>query len=105
MVDGIFTEMATRYKKGEFKEKTVFYFAIDEIKKTLTLNSESCTVENGKTVENADCFCKTNQELFLKIVQDGYQPGMKDFMSGQIKSNAPFLLQQFMGAFAKGIKN
>lgn len=101
MIDGIFAEMANRYKKGEFKEKTVFYFTIDEVKKTLTLLPESCTVENGKTVENADCFCKTNCELFLKIVQDGYQPGIKEFMSGQIKSNAPFLLQQFMGAFAK----
>jgi hypothetical protein len=102
MIDEIFTEMATRYKKGEFKEKTVFYFAIDETKKTLTLLPESCTIENGKTVENADCFCKTNRELFLKIVQNGYQPGMRDFMSGQIKSNAPFLLQQFMCAFPKG---
>lgn len=101
MIDGIFTRMATRYKKGEFKEKTVFYFTIDDVKKTLTFLPESCTVENGKTVENADCFCKTNQELFLKIVQNGYQPGMKDFMSGQIKSNAPFLLQKFMGSFLK----
>jgi putative sterol carrier protein len=101
MVDGIFAEMATRYKKGGFKEKTVFYFAIDEIKKTLTFDLESCTIENGKTVDNADCFCKTSQEFFLKIVQNGYQPGMKDFMSGQIKSNAPFLLQQFLGAFTK----
>lgn len=50
--------MASRYKKGEFKEKTVFYFTIDEVKKTLTLLPESCTVENGKTVENADCFCR-----------------------------------------------
>lgn len=104
MIDGIFAEMANRYKKGGFQEKTVFYFTIDEIKKTLTCNSETCTVENGKTVENADCFCKTNRELFLKIVQTGYQPGMKDFMSGQIKSNAPFLLQQFMTAFdTKGL--
>ncbi len=70
--------------------------------KTLTFDLESCTIENGKTVENADCFCKTSQEFFLKIVQNGYQPGMKDFMSGQIKSNAPFLLQQFMGAFSHG---
>lgn len=101
MIDEIFAEMATRYKKGEFKEKTVFYFTLDDVKKTLTFDLESCTIENGKTVENADCFCKTSQEFFLKIVQNGYQPGMKDFMSGQIKSNAPFLLQQFMGAFTK----
>lgn len=101
MIDGIFAEIANRYKKGSFKEKTVFYFAIDDVKKTLTFLPESCTVESGKTVENADCFCKTNQELFLRIIQNGYQPGMKDFMSGQIKSNAPFLLQKFMGAFQK----
>lgn len=102
MIDEIFTKMAARYRKGGFKEKTVFYFTVDEVKKTVTLLPESCTVENGKTVEEADCFCKTNRELFLKIVQDGYQPGIKEFMSGQIKSNAPFLLQQFMGAVAKG---
>ncbi len=101
MIDEIFTDMANRYKKGEFKEKTVFYFTIDDVKKTLTFLPESCTVENGKIVETADCFCKTNQELFLKIVQSGYQPGIKDFMSGQIKSNAPFLLQKFMDALIK----
>jgi hypothetical protein len=101
MIDGIFAGMANRYKQGGFKEKTVFYFAIDEVKKTLTFHPDSCIVEDGKTVENADCFCKTNSELFLKIVQNGYQPGIKDFVSGQIKSNAPFLLLQFMGAFTK----
>lgn len=101
MIDGIFESMAERYKKGEFKEKTIFYFAVGDDKRTLTVDAMGCTVENGKTVENADCFCKTSHELFLKIVQGGYQPGMRDFMSGQIKSNAPFLLQQFMGAFRK----
>lgn len=101
MIDGIFNAMASRYNKGEFTEKTVFYFTIDDIKKTLILTPESCIIEEGKTVETADCFCKTNKELFLKIANDGYQPGLREFMSGQIKSNAPFLLQQFLGAFSK----
>lgn len=101
MINEIFADMKTSYKKGVFGHRTSFYFSIDEVKKTIIFDGEGYAVEDGKTVEDADCVCKTDKELFRKIWFEGYQPGMKDFFSGAIKSNAPQLLQQFMQAFGK----
>jgi hypothetical protein len=40
-------------------------------------------------------------EMFSNIWNDGYSPGIMDFMGGAIKSNAPQLLQQLLVAFGK----
>ena len=99
MLDAIFAGTPSRYRKGAFPGKTTFYFSIDDTKKTLVIEGDSCTVIDGKAAAEADCVCKMSRELFLKVWQEGYTPGMKDFFSGAIKSNAPHLLQQFMVAF------
>ncbi|MDD2897268.1 MAG: hypothetical protein PHI31_01010 [Desulfuromonadaceae bacterium] len=101
MQDVIFSKIPEQYQCGVFTLPTTFYFSIDDTKKTVTLDSGGCTVEDGKTVEEADCVCKTSGELFCRIWNDGYRPGIMDFMSGTIKSNAPQLLQQFLVAFGK----
>lgn len=101
MSEAIFNSMRDSYQKGVFNVPTTFYFSIDDIKKTLTLDGESCKIEQGKTVEDADCVCKTSVEMFNRIWNDGYRPGIMDFMGGSIKSNAPQLLQQMLVAFGK----
>jgi hypothetical protein len=101
MQDEIFGTFQAEYKKGVFTLPTTFYFSIDDIKKTVTLDAESCTIEDGKTVEEADCICKTSAAMFSRIWNDGYRPGIMDFMGGAIKSNAPQLLQQLLVAFGK----
>lgn len=101
MQEDIFMKLQENYKKGVFNVPTTFYFAIDNIEKTLTLDAESCTVEDGKTVADADCVCKTSAAMFSRILNDGYRPGLMDFMSGAIKSNAPQLLPQLLSAFSK----
>ena len=101
MQEKIFSAMQEQYQKGVFTLQTTFYFSIDDIKKTVTLDAENCTVEDGKTVADADCICKTSAEMFSKIWNDGYRPGIMDFMGGAIKSNAPQLLQQLLSAFGK----
>ncbi len=101
MQEDIFATLQASYQKGVFTVPTTFYFSIDDIKKTVTLDADSCRIEDGKTVENADCFCKTSLEMFNRIWHDGYRPGMMDFMSGAITSNAPFLLPQLLTAFGK----
>lgn len=101
MIEELFAGLPHLYRKGAFTLQTSFYFSIDEVKMTLTLDADTCSAEEGKRVENADCVCKTSEEFFLKIWNEGYRPGMKDFLSGAIKSNAPQLLQQFMQAFGK----
>jgi len=52
-------------------------------------------------VESAQCVCKTSPEFFLKIWDEGYRPGLKDFLSGTIKSNNPNELKTFLAAFGK----
>ena len=101
MSEAIFNTLQDSYQKGVFCVPTTFYFSIDDMKKTVTLDEEGCKVENGKTVEDADCVCKTTAAMFDRIWSNGYRPGIMDFMGGSIKSNAPQLLQQLLQAFGK----
>lgn len=101
MTETTFSTMQDSYQKGAFNVPTTFYFSIDDIKKTLTLDADDCKIEDGKAVEDADCICKTTTKMFNKIWNDGYRPGIMDFMNGSIKSNAPQLLQQLLSAFGR----
>lgn len=101
MINTIIAGLPQAYSNKVFSRKTSFYLSVGNVKKTITFDSGHCTVEDGKTLENADCVCKTSEEFFVRIWDAGYKPGMGDFLSGAIKSNAPQLLQQFMKAFAK----
>ena len=101
MLEDIFRTLQESYRKGIFTVPTTFYFSIDDIKKTLILDGEGCAIQDGRTVETADCVCKTSVGMFSRIWYDGYRPGIMDFMGGAIKSNAPQLLQQFLSAFGK----
>ena len=101
MVEEIFANLGKHFQPNKVAQQQVFYFSVDEVKKTVTLGPEKIEVEDGKTVEEADCVCKTSSDFFLKIWQEGYRPGMADFLSGKIKSNNPFALQAFLAAFGK----
>jgi putative sterol carrier protein len=97
-VPEIFDSMKKEYKKGSIKEDRTYYFSLDDYKYTVKFEKDKVKVEEGKTVEEADCVLKTSPEMFIKM-WDGYKPSMMDFMSGKIKSNNPTLLQDFAGAF------
>ena len=101
MIYDIFTGLAQLYIKGSFACRTTFYFSIEDVKKTIVLDRETCSVNDGNTGENVDCVCKTTGDFFLKVWNEGYTPGLRDFMNGSIKSNSPQLLQAFMASFGK----
>lgn len=101
MQEELFNALQNSYRGGIFTIPTTFYFSIDDIKKTLTLDADSCRIEDGKTVAEADCICKTSGEMLNRILNEGYRPGIMDFMGGKIKSNAPQLLQQLLTAFGR----
>ena len=101
MVQEVFSSLEECFEAGQVATQQVFYFSVGDVKKTVTLGPTGIVVENGKTVDEADCVCKTSAEMFLKIWQDGYRPGMQDFLSGAIKSNNPFALKTFLAAFGK----
>ena len=101
MLDTIFSKLPDSFVAGTIAKPTSFYFSLGDVKKTVQCTADSCTVSDGRTVENADCVCKTSQDFFLKIWEDNYRPGMKDFMTGTIKSNNPGALQDFLRCFGK----
>lgn len=101
MIEDIFNELLPSYRKGTFSKPTTFYFSVDELKKTLVFDADSCTLLEGKPEGEADCYCKTSMDMFLRIWRDGYRPGVGDFMSGAIKSSNPMLLPQLLQAFGR----
>jgi putative sterol carrier protein len=98
-INEAFKKLGDVFKKGVFEKETTYYFHIGETQKTVTVSSESFKVEDGKKTENADCFCKMPDEFFNRIWDEGYVPQLKDFMTGEIKSNNPILLKSFFEAF------
>jgi hypothetical protein len=101
MLAEIFAGLPAAFVAGTVAEPVTYYFTLGEMKRTVRLAADSCRVEEGRTLDNADCVCKTSPEFFLKIWQEGYRPGMKDFLAGTIKSNNPGALQTFLRCFGK----
>lgn len=101
MIDAIITEMGSLFQKGVFTESTSFSFTLDDTTITVVIDAEHCTVEKGTAIGKVDCTCKTSAEMFRKIWYDGYKPGIMDFFGGAIKTDAPFLLPQFLKSFGK----
>ena len=101
MLQAIFNRLPESFVAGVFAKPTSFYFSLGDLKKSVQCSADSCTVSDGRTVDNADCVCKTSPEFFLKIWEENYRPGMKDFMTGTIKSNNPGALQDFLRSFGK----
>jgi putative sterol carrier protein len=99
-VRDIFKGLKKNYKKGSFSEDATFYFSLgDEEKWTVKFDKGRCTVEEGKTVDDADCVFKAPADLFIKIWHGQYTPGTMDFLTGKLKTNNPTLLKKFQEAF------
>ncbi len=102
MVEDVFARLGELFQADQVSGEKVYYFSVDETRKTVFLGPGGVRVEDGKAVEDADCVCKTSAPFFMKVWQEGYRPGMSDFLSGAIKSNNPYALQEFLAAFGKG---
>ena len=101
MVAAIFASLPGSFVPGVVSEPLVYYFSLGAAKKTVRLDDRSCTVEDGRTVDEVDCVCKTDESFFVSIWNEGYRPGLGDFLSGKIKSNNPEALQLFHKACGK----
>jgi hypothetical protein len=101
MLEKIFAELPGLFQAENVSGPVSYYFSLGNVKKTVQISPSGCIVEDGKMVENADCVCKTSAEFFIRIWNEGYRPGLKDFLSGIIKSNKPDELKTFLKAFGK----
>lgn len=98
-IASIFESLPGYFKKGKVTTPRTFYFSLgDDEKWVVKVDGEGCEVSAGKT-EDADCFFKASEEMFLDVWNGRHTPGIKDFMTGAIKSNNPMMLKEFIGAF------
>jgi long-chain acyl-CoA synthetase len=98
----VFENMPKHFVPGAVDKDTTFYFSLGEgpgEKWTLVVGPKECKVQEGKASESADCVLKTSSELFLKMILEGYTPGVMDFTRGRVKSNNPQLLKELREAF------
>ena len=98
-VPTIFDSMPGRYKAGSASEPRTFYFSIGEHKYTVFVDPETCRVEKGKSVDDANVILKTTPELFERMVIQGKLPGPLDIARGRIKTNDPSGLQALRTMF------
>ena len=95
----IFEKLPSRYKPGKLTAKTTYYFSVGDHKYTVVLEPERCSVEEGKTVDNADVVLKTTEKLFEKMVIEGKMPGPLDIARGKVKTNDPLGLKRMRDYF------
>ena len=102
-VANIFTTLQNRYQTGKVTEETVYYFSIGEAKYTLFARPDGCEVQNGKTVDNANCVIKAEPKLFVDMIQKGRKPGMLDFTRGKIRVSDMGLVLKLQELFGLSI--
>ncbi|MFC1708293.1 hypothetical protein ACFL59_15990 [Planctomycetota bacterium] len=97
----IFAQLESNFQEGALDRDISYYFSFGDgpaEKWTVRLGPQVCEVREGKHIDQADCVVKTTSEFLLKIISDGYVPGIMDFVQGKIKSNDPFLLKDLKKA-------
>ncbi|PNU20689.1 hypothetical protein C2E25_06510 [Geothermobacter hydrogeniphilus] len=101
MIDQLFHDMEQQCDATKVAKETSYYFSVDEARKTVFLSADGCRVVDGKATETADCVCKTSYAFLARIWHESYVPGVKDFLSGSIRSNNPAALQDLLKACGK----
>jgi long-chain acyl-CoA synthetase len=98
-LEGVFSELERRFKRGSVKAPISYYFSLGSERWTVHVNQDTCRVQRGKAVDVADCVLKTTPAIFERIVRDAYSPSPGEFLSGSVKSNNIPLLMTFQQVF------
>lgn len=96
----IFTTLQNQYQTGKVDTEIVYYFSLGGDKYTLFARPDGCEVQQGKTVESADCVIKADPKLFGNMVLRGKKPGALDIARGKVKfsdMNLVMKLQELFG--------
>ena len=101
MLEDIFAGLPESFVPGTVTAPVTFYFTLGETKRTVHVSPDGCHPVCHGPARPADRARKPCSQFFLRIWQDDYRPGMKDFLSGTIKSNNPGSLQIFLRCFGK----
>ena len=99
-ISTIFTTLQNQYQTGKVDTEIVYYFSLGGEKYTLFARPDGCEVQQGKTVDNADCVIKSDPKLFGNMVLRGKKPGPLDIARGKVKfsdMNLVMKLQELFG--------
>ncbi len=96
----IFRQMPSRFNASAASGTRTYYFSIDSTKRTVTVSPDGCKVEEGKTVDAADCVLKTTEKIFVAMVTKGKSPGPIDIARGKFKTNDPDGLMKLKELFS-----
>jgi long-chain acyl-CoA synthetase len=98
----VFQGLPKRFNKDNVKTARTYYFSLGEKEKwTVRIDKDKCEVTSGRPAEDADCFFKASEQMFLDVWNGTHTPSAKDFLTGSIKSNNPMLLKDFVAVFRK----
>lgn len=99
----LFKELEAKFQKGAVEGPVSFYFTLGnepESKWSCIAYPDRVAITMGKPASGtADCVLKTSPDIFIRIVREGYVPGVDEFVSGAIKSNDVSLLATFSQVF------
>lgn len=97
-LSALFDEIKQKFIRGKLDKEISIYFSLgdkpDE-KWTIFAGPTKCEVRKGKATDKADCVLKTSPEFLAKIIREGYEPGITDFMWGRFKTSNPNVLEKF----------
>ena len=91
-VASVFNAMPSLFRKDKIDRQLSYYFSIDEHEWTVVVGPQTCEVREGKPNEEADCYLKTSEQIFLGALRGDHSPSFMDFVQGKVKTNRPELL-------------
>ena len=90
--------LPSRYVPGRFPRAATFYFSLGEDRYVVRADPTSFSITPGR-LEDADCVCKADPEVFLKILRERKPPGALDIARGRFRTNNPSLLVSLAQSF------
>ena len=90
--------LPSRYVPGRFPRAATFYFSLGEDRYVVRADPSAFTIEPGR-LDDADCVCKADPDVFLKILRERKPPGALDLARGRFRTNNPSLLISLAQSF------
>ena len=100
-IESIFKGLCKRFNRANVRAERSYHFELGADESwTVRITREKCHVKRGGG-EDADVYFKGPAALFLDVWNGRHALGPKDFLTGKVRSNNPFLLKDFVAAFQK----
>ena len=94
-----FHSLNGRFDPARVERPVTWYFSLGELRYTVAVDAQACTVSNGRPSGSADCVVKCSADMLVKMVEKAYIPDPAEFINGTIKTSDIPLLIEFSRVF------